>query len=70
MPTDTERLDFVEKERASISSVWNAIRRLLTDGSMRSDVVYEFDGYSFGMFNSYPTIRESIDAAMKEKQSD
>lgn len=70
MPTDSERLDFVEQNRASISSVWTALRRPLTDGTMRYETYYRFDGYSFGESESFPTIREAIDAAMKEKQND
>lgn len=70
MPTDTERLNFVESERASISSVWNEFRRPRTDGSMQSEIYYEFDGYAFGTHESFATIREAIDAAMKEKTSD
>lgn len=65
MPTDTERLDFVESTCASISSVWNQLRRPLTDGTMRYETYYEFDGYAYGTFVSFPTIREAIDAAMK-----
>jgi len=64
---DTERLDYLDKNRIGLFTVVNVMRRPTTRPSPRYEEVHEFAGWSTQNRNDeMPTARAAIDAAMNK----
>ena len=67
MPTDTERLNWLEANRKSVWVCHHCERRETTETEPRREIVEVFDGYAVNISDEpQPTPRAAIDAAMGE----
>jgi len=67
MITDTDRLDWLEKHKEGIVTVWETKRQYTTQTHPTIEVKDIFLGWSTsGRTDELPTIREAIDAAIED----
>lgn len=66
--TDTDRLDWLESNKAGVCPVITVCRRPTTSGFGDHEHYGSLDGWAVTFFSSemFPSVREAIDAAMRE----